>query len=207
MHIALIGAGSVGSALGRAFHRLGHTLVLGVRSPKPNYLTLAQELSAEVKPPEDAAREADLVVLAVPGHKAEAAVATLGRLEGKILLDTTNAVGPGLLPPTDLSGRSQAERIATLVPGARVVKAFNTMGAEHMGRGEVAGQRAAMFLCGNDGASREVVASLAAGLGFEPIDLGGLEKARLIEPLALVWITLAMQRGYGRNFLFSLLRP
>lgn len=207
MHIALIGAGSVGSALGRAFRRLGHTLVLGVRTSKPEYIHLAEELGAEIKSPDRAVQEANLIVLAVPGHKAEAAVAALGALEGKILLDTTNAVGPGVLPVADPRGRSQAERIAALVPAAYVVKGFNTMGAEHMGQGEVRGQRAAMFLCGNNGAAREVVASLAAGLGFEPVDLGGIEKARLIEPMALVWITLAMQRGYGRNFLFSLLRP
>lgn len=207
MTIAIIGAGNVGSALGRAFAGLDHRIVFGVRDPaNPAAQALAEATGAALADPPEAAREADLVVLAVPARAAVDAARALGDLAGKILLDTTNPVGPSLLPLPDAEGHSQAERIAGAAPGAHVVKGFHTLAAEHMGDGRLGGHPVALFLCGDDATAKRTVAGLAEALGFEPVDVGGLDRARLTEPLALVWITLAARQGYGRDFGFALVR-
>ncbi len=177
------------------------------RDPEdPQARALAEEVEADLATPVESARGADLVVLAVPGGAAVEAARALGDLAGKILLDTTNPVGPGLLPTPDPAGRSLAERVAEAASGARVVKGFHTLAAEHMGQGRLDGRPAALFLCGDDADAKAAVAGLAEGLGFEAVDVGGLDRARLTEPLALVWITLAVRQGLGRDFAFALLR-
>lgn len=207
LRIAVIGAGNVGGALARAFAGLGHAITLGVRDPDAERVrALAANTNAQLTLPSDAAQRADLVVLAVPGSVSVEAAASLGDLTGTILLDTTNPVGPGLLPPPG-DGRSLAERVARAAPGARVVKAFHTLAAEHMGYGQLGGRRIALFLCGDDPDANGTVAGLASDLGFEPVDVGGLDRARLTEPMALVWITLATRQGVGRDVAFGLLRP
>lgn len=207
MRIAIIGAGRVGSTLGRAFAGLGHAVSFGVRdTAAPSVRALAEAIGASLAVPADAARGADLVVLAVPGGAAVEAARGLGDLTGVVLLDTTNPVGPDLLAVPDPRGLSQAERVAEVVPGARLVKGFHTLAAEHMGQGRLAGQRIALFLCGNDLGAKQMVADLAEALEFEPVDVGGLDRARLTEPLALVWITLAHRQGMGRDFAFALVR-
>ena len=198
MQIAIIGAGSVGASLGHAFGGLGHAVTFGVRDPAG-----AAALGAVARPA-DAARGADLVVLAVPGGVAAEAAASLGDLGGAVLLDATNPVGPGLLPPPD--PLSLGERVAAAAPSARVVKGFHTLAAEHMGAGRLRGHAIALFLCGDDAGAKTTVAGLARALGFDPVDVGPLDRARLTEPLALVWITLAGPRGLGRDVAFALLR-
>lgn len=208
MHIAIIGAGNVGRALGRAFARLGHTIAYGLRRPDdPDARALADETGATLAAPAEAVRDADLVVLAVPGEAGPEAARALGDLSGKVLLDTTNPVGPNLLPAPDAEARSLAERIAEAAPGARVVKGFHTLAAQHMGDGRFGGQRSALFLSGDDADAKATVAELAEALGFEAVDTGGLDRARLTEPLALLWITLAARQGLGRDFAFALARP
>ena len=205
MQIAVIGAGKVGSALGEAFAGLGHAVTFGVRDLDGDRArALASEFALAA--PAEAAQAADLVVLAVPGRAAVEAARALGDLSGKVVLDTTNPVGPGLLPTADAGGRSLGERVAAAAPGARVVKGFHTLAAEHMGRGRLGGHRVALFLCGDDPDAKRAVAGLADGLGFEPVDVGALDRARLTEPLALVWVTLAARQGYGRDFAFALAR-
>lgn len=205
MTIAIIGTGNVGGALARAFAGMGHTIRLGARDAGGAH-PLASAVGASVHPPAEAARGADLVVLAVPGGVAVEAAAALGDLGGAVLLDTTNAVGPGLRYAA-AGGPSQAERIAAAAPTARVVKGFHTLAAEHMTDGRLGGSRVALFLAGDDTDAVATVAGLAEALHFEPVVVGPLAAARLTEPMALVWITLMAQRGYGRDFAFGLLRP
>ncbi|MEO0558767.1 MAG: NAD(P)-binding domain-containing protein [Bacteroidota bacterium] len=206
LSIAIIGTGSVGSALAQAFGSLGHTLTLGVRDVDAlSARDLADELAANVAPPVEAVRGADIVVLAVPGSVTVDVARSLGDLSGTLVLDATNPVGAGLLPPHQPDGRSLAEQVADMLPGAHVVKGFNTLAAEHMGLGRLGTQPIALFLCGDDPAAKQTVIELAEALGFEPVDMGGLDRARLTEPLALAWITLA--RRQGRNVAFSLARP
>jgi predicted dinucleotide-binding enzyme len=91
-------------------------------------------------------------------------------------------------------------------PGAKVVKAFNTTGAGNMANPRFGGEAASMFICGDDAAAKKTVASLAEALGFEAVDAGSLSQARLLEPLAMLWISMAYGFGRGPNIAFKLLR-
>lgn len=206
MTFAVIGTGAVGSALARAFAGLGHTVVLGSRDPSaPSVRALAGEISAAVAVPAEAVRGADVVVLAVPGEAAVETARRLGDLRGAVLLDTTNAVGPGLAYAPAADGRSLAEQVAAAAPSARVVKGFSTLSAHHMGDGRLGGGRIALFLAGDDADAVATVAALAGALHFEPAVVGGLRQARLTEAMAVAWIALA-RGGFGRDVAFGLLR-
>ena len=154
----------------------------------------------------NAVAAADIVVLAVPWGSAQDAIRGAGDLRGKVVVDATNPLKP------DLSGlalghtTSAGEEIARWAAGAKVVKAFNTIGAQHMANPRFDGQSASMFICGDDAAAKKTVASLAAALGFEPVDAGPLTQARLLEPLALLWISMAYAYGQGTDIAFRLLR-
>lgn len=101
---------------------------------------------------------------------------------------------------------SAGETVARLAPGARVVKAFNTTGANNMADSRYGGGKLMMPVAGDDAAAKATVMSLAADLGFEPIDVGPLAMSRHLEPMAMVWIKLALVQKLGRNFGFALLR-
>jgi predicted dinucleotide-binding enzyme len=203
--IAVVGTGNVGSSLARAFSGLGHTVVLGARDVASDRArALADATGARIASPADAARGADLVVLAVPGEAAVETARGLGDLGGAVLLDTTNAVGPGLTYAPGADGRSLAEQVAAAAPTARVVKGFSTLSAHHMGDGRLGGGHIALFLAGDDAGAVATVAGLAEALHFEPVVVGGLAAARLTEAMAVAWIALA-RGGYGREFSFGLL--
>ena len=206
MTIAIIGTGSVGAALGRAFSDLGHAITFGSRHPEhEDVQALATDLGADVSLPEDAARGADLVVLAVPGEVAVERAAALGDLGGAVLLDTTNVADWSRLLPPD-SEDSLGERVQAAAPTARVVKGFHTLAAQRIGSGHFGSGQASLFLSGDDAEAKALVAGLAKALGFEAIDTGGLDRARLTEAMALLWISLAGPQGWGRDFSFAVVR-
>jgi predicted dinucleotide-binding enzyme len=204
MHIAIIGTGNIGRVLGRRWAEAGHTVLFGTRRPEEADLqTLARDAGAELKPLQEAASTADVIVLAVPGLAAEAVVRGLGELGGKILVDCTNPLGPDRTPEP---GRSMAERIAEIAPGARVVKAFNTTGAKNMADPVYPTGPLAMPLCGDDANAKATVAGLAATLGFVPLDNGPLRQALALEAMAFVWISQAYGQGWGPDFGFAVLK-
>ncbi|OLC13773.1 MAG: F420-dependent NADP oxidoreductase [Candidatus Rokubacteria bacterium 13_1_40CM_69_27] len=209
MKIAIIGAGNVGGTLGKAWAARGHDVVFGVRDPHDRKLDELLKDSggrAQAASVRNAVAAADIVVLAVPWGSAQDAIRGAGDLRGKVVVDATNPLKP------DLSGlalghtTSAGEEIARWAAGAKVVKAFNTIGAQHMANPRFDGQSASMFICGDDAAAKKTVASLAAALGFEPVDAGPLTQARLLEPLALLWISMAYAYGQGTDIAFRLLR-
>jgi 8-hydroxy-5-deazaflavin:NADPH oxidoreductase len=206
MRVAVLGSGNVGQALGLGWTKAGHEVAFGSRSPddeKAKALVEKAGGKVQVFPHEDAARAADVVVLALPFGALEEALKPLAAaLAGKVLIDATNPVRAPL-PEGIASG---AEAVASWVPGARVVKAFNTTGAETMAEPRFGELRASMLLCGDDAQAREVAKGLARDLGFDDVDAGALSRASLLEGLARLWITLAMQEGHGRGIAFSLLR-
>lgn len=185
MSIAILGAGRVGTTLGRRFADAGHTVRYGVRTPDdPKHGAVpggAMSLHA-------AAEGADVVVLTTSWAGAQDALRAAGDLAGKVLVDATNPIGPGMVL-THGRDDSGAEQVARWAPGARVVKAFNSIGMEVMADPRFGDRRAVLWLCGDDAAACDVVARLAAEIGFEPIRLGPLVRARFIEPVALLWIT------------------
>lgn len=203
MDIAIIGAGNVGGALARGWRRAGHIITLGVRpDSRGEAQSLADETGAHLAAPEEAARSAAVVVLALPWGAAEQALAALGDLTGKIVIDCMNPIartptGMGLaLGHTDSGG----EQVARWLPETHVVKTLNQVGSEIMADNSDLPHRPAMFMAGDDDAAKMSVAALLTDLGFEPFDAGDLSKARLLEPHALVWINQAIMRGKGRNW-------
>ena len=196
MHIAVIGTGNVGAALGRGWSAAGHDVTWGTRRPdEPHEVSPVADLR-------EAAAGAGVIVLAVPFPAVSETVAGIGTLSGRVVLDATNALGATL--PN--GARSGAEYLASLARGASVVKAFNTMGWETMADPMIDGRRAVCFICGDDPEARHLVAGLADDLGFEAIDAGELEVARHLEALAALWVHLAFRAGIGRQFAFAILR-
>ena len=208
MKIGIVGAGTVGGALGRGWSRAGHDVRFGVRDTGAAELReLLKEIGggATAVSVQDAARFGDIVVLAVPWAAAGDALAAAGDLDGKVLLDCTNPLRAYLSGLTTEGGLSAAERIAGWAPGARVVKVFNTTGANNMLDPRYPEGAVTMLYCGDDAGAKDVAARLAADLGFEPLDAGGLERADLLEHFAMLWISLAVG-GYGREIAFRLMR-
>ncbi|MGC2415655.1 MAG: NAD(P)-binding domain-containing protein [Stellaceae bacterium] len=200
MQVAIIGSGHVGGALSQAFAQAGHQVIFGRRTPvagQPDQVSIA-----------DAVGRADATILATPFGAAADVIAAAGGFAGKVLIDATNPLGMGegglgLTMGFDTSG---AERIAALAPHAHVFKAFNQTGFENMADARVYATRPVMFVAGDDAATKPLVLGLVADAGFEAIDAGGLRAARLLEPLAMLWIELARKGGLGPDFTFTLQR-
>ncbi len=190
--IAVIGTGNVGSALGPEFGALGHTIVYGAREPmRDDVVALVGRTGAGATAalPADAVRDADIIVLAVPGAAAEGIVRGLGDLSGKIILDPTNRVGRGGDYLThDVPGDgSNAELIQAAAPGARVVKAFNTLNWRQMVDPETAGGPISIPLAGNDAEAKALIATLVEGMGLHAIDVGPLAYAHILEEMLVMW--------------------
>jgi len=209
MNIGIIGSGNVGGTLGRRWAGNGHRVVFASRDPgseKTKKLVSEAGANARAGKPSDAAASSEVILIATPWDAAEPAVRAAGSLSGKVVIDATNPLLPGLAGLAVGCSDSAAERIAKAAAGARVVKAFNTVGANIMSNPVFGGGKVAMFYCGDDAEAKMTVGGLIAELGFEPLDAGPLQQARVLEPFATLWISLAMRYGYGREIGFELLR-
>lgn len=195
MRIAVIGAGSVGRSLATAFARAGHDVVVGVRAPDdPKHADLGLALAA----PAEAAAGAEVAVLAVPAASVVDAVPALALQPGTVVVDAANALAA---PPAG-GHATLADLVASLVPeGVTVVKAFNTIGAEHLATGTVDGTPALLPVAGPADAAATVV-ELARSIGFDAVEVGGPEAYAIVEAHARLWIAL-MRRGWGRDFGFA----
>jgi predicted dinucleotide-binding enzyme len=201
MKIAVIGAGSVGSTLGNAWQQRGHEVTFGVRNPDDaKYADLGA-----VATNADAARGAEAVVFCTPWQATQQAVQACGDLTGKVLVDCTNPLTPDFTALEVGHTTSGAEQVAGWATGARVCKAMNQIGAPMMDSPQLPGTPV-MFVCGDDAGAKDITCGLIQELGFEAVDAGELALARLLEPFALVWIHLALRRGFGTNWGFGLLR-
>lgn len=210
MQIAIIGTGNVGSAIAHGLKGRGHELCLGVRDrTRPDLLSLAVAVDARLLEPAQAAQAAEIIILALPWDKAESAVKALGDLSGKIVIDCMNplAMIDGSLSLAIGHSTSGAEQVQSWLPGARIVKTLNQVGAEIMQDNASLPHRPAQFMAGDDEAAKAAVSILLRDLGFEPLDAGALIRARLLEPLAMVWINQALLRGKGRNWALAAVSP
>jgi 8-hydroxy-5-deazaflavin:NADPH oxidoreductase len=198
MKIGIIGAGTVGGNLGKGWAAKNHEIMFSSRNPASDKI---KALLAEVGPNakagtiEETAQFGEVIAAAMPGNEVVNVLEQVAGLQGKILIDANNRFG-GIT--------SLAEDIARAT-GARVVKAFNTIGTEHYLNPVIGGQQASMLIAGDDAEAKRTVGQLAADLGFDVVDAGPLNQAVLLEKLAQLWVSLA--RGpYGRNIAFKLLR-
>jgi len=200
MAVTILGAGNVGTALARGLVAAGESVVFGVPDPARHRDT-AGRIGAQVRVDSMAAalEGARVVILAVPYAAALEIAAAHADWDHAVLVDATNPLAPalsGLLVGTTTSG---AEEIARRARNARVVKAFNTTGAENLANPRRAPGGLFLPVAGDDADARAQVLALARSLGFDAVDAGPLAAARQMEPFALLWIDLALRRGLGRD--------
>jgi len=183
MRIGVIGAGRIGAGVSRQLAQAGHELLLSYSRDPERLQTLAENLGDRVKvgAVRDAAVFGDVVLLSVPWRLVPDVLETAGGLDSKVVVDTTNYFVAGGLQPLP-PGRTAARVNADRMPGARVVKAFNTLTAafQHAEAGR-ADEPVVLFLCGDDPQAKAVVAGLIEDAGFYPCDLGGLDEAAPME--------------------------
>lgn len=210
MKIGIIGAGNVGGALGTLWAGKGHEVVFGVRDtndPALQKLLASTHGTARAASVNDAAAFGEVVVFATPWPATRDAIASAGNLAGKIVVDCTNPLLPDLSGLVIGTNNSAGEEVGRWAKGAKVVKAFNTIGAPNFGNPHFGSENASMFICGDDASAKTAVSKLASDLGFDVVDAGPLTAARLLEPLAMLWIHLAYKQGLGPNgHAFKLLR-
>jgi 8-hydroxy-5-deazaflavin:NADPH oxidoreductase len=208
MRIAVIGTGNVGGTLGRRWAQAGHEVTFGARDSRA---AETKALLAEAGPnsrtvsPQEAAQNSDILVFAIPWDAVHEVLAQLGDLSGKTVIDATNPLLPKLAGLA-LGTTSAAEKMAEWAPGAKVVKAFNTIGFNISANPIFGDKRALLFYCGDDSGAKQQVHQLASELGFEPHDAGPLTQARYIEAFAFLWISLSTRPEYGREFAFGMLK-
>ncbi|MEU3980438.1 NAD(P)-binding domain-containing protein [Streptomyces sp. NPDC026672] len=190
MRMAIIGSGNVGRALGRAAVRAGHEVTLSASRPE-HAAEAASETGADAAEDNRAAvAAADVIVLAVPGNAAvEVADEIASAVAGKTVIDATNPLN-GTFTDLIVKESSAAQEIQRHLPGAAVVKAFNTVFAARHGDPEEDGVPLDALYAGDDTAAKETVAALAESLGYRPVDAGGLRMARALEEMAFLNITL-----------------
>lgn len=210
MKIAFIGYGNVGAPLADHLQRLGHAVTLAARDPDSEAVRKARARNPTLSaaPPEQAVREAEVVFLATPYAANAQAVPPLAEaLAGKVLVDCTNPVGPGLTHGLH-SVQSGSQALQALAPKARVVKAFTVYGCENFENSAYPGYgvRPAMFFCGDDALAKATVADLIGQLGWEPLDVGGLEQALHLEHMTLLWVRLVRMNGHSPNLVWAALR-
>jgi 8-hydroxy-5-deazaflavin:NADPH oxidoreductase len=212
--IGILGTGEVGRTLGAGFAALGHEVKIGSRDPASFKLRswLAKAgAGASSGTFADAAAFGEVIVLATlwSGTKSALDLAGAQNLAGKIVIDATNPLVPVPNAPPGLAlGRTDSggEQVQRWLPGARVVKAFNTIGNAHMVNPNFEGGPPDMFICGNDADAKSAVTEICDAFGWPgTIDIGGIEGARLLEPLCILWVTYAIRSG-GWNHSFKLLR-
>lgn len=209
MKVAFIGYGQVGGALADRLQRVGHEVTLAAQDPGSTSArkALARNASLLVRPPKEAVRDADVVFLATPFQaNGEALAAVAEELKGKTLVDCTNPVSPDLTHGLN-NEQSGSELVQKSAPEARVVKAFTIYGFENFEDNSFPGYdtKPVMMFCGNDHDAKEEVASLIAQLGWEPLDVGGLEQALHLEHMTLLWARMVRVNGHSPNFVWALL--
>ena len=194
MKIGILGSGSVAQALAEGFLRHGHEVMLGTRNPSKLADWVAKNPKCRIGGFSDAAKSAELVVLAVKGTAAADALGAAGtqNIAGKPIVDATNPISDappvnGVLGFFTGPGESLMERLQQEFPAANFVKAFNSVGSASMVNPQFKGGKPTMFICGNDEDAKKAVAGILDQFGWETSDMGRAEAARAIEPLCILW--------------------
>ena len=197
--IAVLGAGNIGATLARKWTAAGHQVTLASRNPDaPALRDLAAGIGANTATHADAVRDAEAVLVALPGDAVAAVAAGLGdALDHKVVIDATNN-----------HGASEMNSIAAIVPhapGAVCARAFNSLGWENFADPDFDGTQADLLWCGPDGDTGALVERLIADVGLRPLRVGGLDQLPTLDMLAGLWFALALGQGHGRHLAFKIL--
>lgn len=194
MNIAIIGTGNVGSALARSFARAGHNVTLAARDAEKTQRVAAETGATAAPDVAAAARDADVVVLAVwYANEPEVTEQLRPVAAGKVVVETSNPLTPDYSGIETAGGPSAAERLAERLPEARIVKAFNTVFSPVQADPQVHGQPVDALFATDDEEARKSFAALVASAGFRPVYAGPLVRARELESLGFLNIALQMQ--------------
>jgi predicted dinucleotide-binding enzyme len=203
MKIGIIGSGIVGQVLAKAFTSEGHDVTLGTRNiSKPEVIKFNIETGIVIADFENTAANAELIVLATKGIVADEALKLAGikNLSGKIIIDATNPIAAeppvnGALRFFTLMNESLMESLQELVPDAKFVKAFNSVGNAVMYKPQYPLGKPTMFICGNDDEAKKTVTAILTSFGWETEDMGKAELAGSIEALCILWCA----KGFNNN--------
>jgi predicted dinucleotide-binding enzyme len=211
MKVGILGSTDVAKSLANGFLKEGHEVMLGSREPEKLALWASESgKSASAGTFSETGKFGELLVLAVNGAKSVDALRLAGtdNFKGKVVIDATNPLDfSGGRPPKLIGnlGNSGGELNQRALPGAWVVKAFNTVGHTHFYKPEFAGGPPDMFLCGDDERAKEQVSRLCKDFGWNPIDVGDITLSHYVEATGMVWIITAFTSGQW-NQAFKLLR-
>lgn len=196
MKIGIIGSGIVGRVLANAFIKEGHEVKVGTRNALKEEVVAFKKENPEalIGNFKETAAFGELIVLATGGAVTEEAIRLAGveNFTGKTIIDATNPIAKeapenGVLKFFTTTNDSLMERIQRLLPDARLVKAFNSVGNAFMYKPRFPGGTPTMFICGNDEAAKQTVTGILTAFGWETEDMGKVESARAIEPLCILW--------------------
>jgi hypothetical protein len=199
MKITVIGAGNMGSGFVKQLAKVGHPVRVTARDLGKAQALAAAHAGVTAAPAEEALGDSQVVIVATGYADAVPALRALGSLDGRVIVDITNPLTADYMGLTLGFDTSAAEEIAKAVPGALVVKAFNTVLAQVLAEGPAfaGGQTVPVFYAGDDDSAKQTVRALAESIGFKAVDAGGLKNARYLEPVAGLNIYFAYGAGQG----------
>jgi 8-hydroxy-5-deazaflavin:NADPH oxidoreductase len=204
MKIGIIGSGIVGQVLAKAFLSEGHEAMLGTRNTSKEEVVKwkKENPKGQVGSFEETAKFGELLVLATGGSVTEEAIKLAGtaNFKNKTVIDATNPIAAappvnGVLQFFTGPNESLLEKLQKLLPEAKLVKAFNSVGNAVMYKPKFPGGTPTMFICGNDDAAKKTVTDILTAFGWETEDMGKAEGARAIEPLCMLWCIPGMLRN------------
>jgi 8-hydroxy-5-deazaflavin:NADPH oxidoreductase len=197
MKIGILGSGQVGRVLGTAFIAEGNQVMLGTRDVTKEEVAkwVAENAGAKAGTFEETASFGELLLLAASGDIMADVTNAAGiqNFTGKVVIDATNPIDHtkppvnGVLPYFTTTGESLMEQLQKLLPDAKLVKAFNSVGNGFMYKPDFNGVKPTMFICGNDDEAKKTVTTILDAFGWETEDVGKVEAARAIEPLCILW--------------------
>lgn len=202
MKIGILGAKIIASTLGRKWAKAGHQIMFGVRhTQNPEVLSLANSLgdAVSIGTIPEAISFGDVIVFAIPGQAMdETIVANTHILNGKIIIDSANKMGGGVM--------NSIETFRSHTPNAKVYRAFNNLGWENFETPTINGVQIDLFYCGDTGESHHKVKELIMNIGLNPIYLGDLSQVHLVDTITSLWFALAYGQNMGRHLAFKVLK-
>ena len=210
MKLAVIGSGNIGKSIGAWASKIGYEVIFAAKNfQHAQDAAKAAGNNARSASVPEAIEKAEIILLAVPYGAVKEVLSEAGSLiKGKVLIDATNALNADYSGLTVGFTSSAAEEIEKLAPGAKVVKAFNTVFASVFAsqNPKIKGNKISVFYAGDDKEAKSKVADLISKMGFDSVDAGALKAARNLEPMALLNISLGYGLGHGTSIGFSFLR-